>query len=69
MREVSFKYDQMCLYIITYQSRGEGKVNTQIYYGTYRQMYLIGQTVRYLGIYATHPTGLGFIQIRIQSEF
>ena len=69
MHEVWFKYDKMCLYIITYQSRGEGKGNTQIYKGSYRQMYLIGQTVRYLGIYATHPTGLGFSQIRIQSEF
>ena len=60
------KYD---FYVTTSQSGGGGQGNEYTDYGTYRHMNLIGQTVRPLGIETNHPIGLGFIRIRIQSEF
>ena len=44
----------------------EGKGNTGIENGTYRQMELIGYTDRPSGIDTTHTIGLGFSQIITQ---
>ena len=61
--------DEVNLYVATSQSGGEGEGDTQTDIETYRQMNLIGQADRPMGIETTHPIIFGFSWIRIQSEF
>ena len=58
MHEVWFNYDEVRLYISTYQSGGDREDNICTKHGTGRHMDLIGQTVRPLAIDTTHPIRL-----------
>ena len=57
------------VYVTTSQSEDEGQVNTQIDVGIDIHTNLIGQTSRSTVIDTTHPIGLVFSQIIIQSDF
>ena len=67
MREVWLNYDEVQLYVTTFQRAGEGQGNTRRDVGRYRQTSLIGQAVRPLRIETTHSIGLVFSWIIIQS--
>ena len=56
-------------YVTTSKSGGEGQGDTQTEVGADINTNLIGETGRPMVIDTTHPIGLGFSQIIIQSEF